>query len=748
MNQTVTHPAAAPAGSGPSENKAFLISDLCDLLSTYLDADAVSKIYRAYLFGAEAHKGQKRVSGEPYIYHPVAVARILAEMRMDEKSIMAAILHDVIEDTTTAKDQIAYEFGQEVAELVDGVSKLTNMQFENRAEAQAENFRKMILAMVQDIRVILVKLADRLHNMRTLSVMPPEKKRRIARETLEIYAPIAQRLGMHGLSLELEDLGFSAMYPLRQRILAEAVKRARGNRKEIVERIQQTVNSRLQHEDINARVSGREKHLYSLYRKMKEKHLSIAEVFDVYAFRIIVDNVDTCYRMLGVMHNLYKPVPGKFKDYIAIPKANGYQSLHTVLFGPYGVPIEIQIRTEEMDKVAEAGIAAHWLYKTGDSGSSMAHERARQWLRGLLELQQNAGNSLEFLENVKIDLFPDVVYVFTPKGEIKELPRGSTAVDFAYSVHTDVGNACVAVKIDRRLVPLRTELINGQTVEIITAPGARPNPLWLDFVVTGKARASVRNYLKNLKKEEAGDLGLRMLNRALSTYSLTLDDVPAERVQQVLKQYQFKTLAELLENIGLGNRTALLVAQQLQVAEADAAARAPADSRAGAIRNAFSRYVPSFFRGVKSPKHPLLIKGTEGMVVSFAKCCRPIPGDSILGYVTAGRGIVVHTEKCKNISEYRKRPEKWIDVAWEKETSADFAVDIRVDVINRRGVLATVAAAIAEMGSNIDSVNIRERDGKYTRMDLTIEVSGRKHLANVMRRVKSLELVAKISRIK
>ncbi len=745
MNQTVVNPAPPPGTA--TESKAFLISDLCDMLDTYLDKDAVSNIYRAYLFGAEAHKGQKRVSGEPYIYHPVAVARILAEMRMDEKSIMAAILHDVIEDTATAKDQIAYEFGQEVAELVDGVSKLTNMQFENRAEAQAENFRKMILAMVQDIRVILVKLADRLHNMRTLGVMPPEKKRRIARETLEIYAPIAHRLGMHVLCLELEELGFSSLYPIRHRIIDDSVRRARGNRKEIVERIQENFRARLEHEHIAGKVYGREKHLYSIYRKMKDKRLSFVEVFDVYAFRVLVDCVDSCYRMLGILHNLYKPVPGKFKDYIAIPKANGYQSLHTVLFGPFGVPIEIQIRTEEMDKVAEAGIAAHWLYKTGDAGSSMAHERARQWLRGLLEMQQSAGNSLEFLESVKIDLFPDVVYVFTPKGEIKELPRGSTAVDFAYSVHTDVGNSCVAVKIDRRLVPLRTELVNGQTLEVITAPGARPNPLWLDFVVTGKARASIRHYLKNLKKEEAGDLGMRMLNRALSAYSVTLEDIPLPRMEQVLKQYQFKTLNDLLESIGLGHRAALLVAQQLQI-NANADGSAAQDGRSGAIRNVFSRYVPAFFKGGKSPKHPLLIKGTEGMVVSFAKCCRPIPGDSILGYVTAGRGIVVHTEKCKNISEYRKRPDKWIDVAWEKETSADFPVDVRLDVINKRGVLATVAATIAEMGSNIDSVNIRERDGKYSRMDLTVEVSGRKHLASVMRRLKSLDIVAKINRIK
>lgn len=722
------------------------------MLETYLDREQVSQIYRAYLFGAEAHKGQKRMSGEPYIYHPIAVARIIAEMHMDDKSIIAAILHDVIEDTETAKDQIVSEFGEEVAELVDGVSKLTHIQFENRAEAQAENFRKMILAMVQDIRVILVKLADRLHNMRTLGVMPAEKKRRIARETLDIYAPIAHRLGMHAFRMELEELGFSSLYPLRYRILAEAVKRGRGNRKEVVERIQNNIGQQLEHEDLAATVVGREKHLYSLYRKMRDKRVPFNEVFDVYAFRVIVSTVDECYRMLGILHNLYKPVPGKFKDYIAIPKANGYQSLHTVLFGPFGVPIEMQVRTQEMDKVAEAGIAAHWLYKTGDSGSSVAHERARQWLKGLLEMQQTAGNSLEFLENVKVDLFPDVVYVFTPKGEIKELPRGSTAVDFAYSVHTDVGNSCVAVKINRRLVPLRTELVNGQTIEVITAPGARPNPLWLDFVVTGKARASVRHYLKNLRQEEASELGKRMLGRVLSAYSYTLDDVSPDQIKTLLDGFKISSLNNLLQEIGLGHRAALLVGQQVNsirmLSEDGLEQSAEAAKSSASIRNVFSRYMPSFLKGMKSSAKPLLIKGTEGMVVNFAKCCRPIPGDPILGYVTTGRGIVVHRNGCKNVTEYRKRPDNWVEVVWEAITKGDFQVDVRIDVENKRGVLAMVAATIAESGSNIDSINIQERDGRYSQMQVTIEVSDRKHLANIIRHVKSLELVSKITRIK
>ncbi|MCL5801264.1 MAG: RelA/SpoT family protein, partial [Gammaproteobacteria bacterium] len=526
----------------------FLIKDLTDLLETYLEPAQIAEIQRAYQFGARAHEGQQRLSGEPYIYHPLAVARILAEMHMDHQSILAALLHDVIEDTPTAKEQLAKEFGAEVAELVDGVSKLTHIHFETHAEAQAENFRKMLLAMVRDIRVILVKLADRLHNMRTLGAMPLDKRRRIARETLEIYAPIASRLGMNALRLELEDLGFAALYPMRYRILIEAVKKARGNRKEVVRKIENAIKRRLREEKLEGEVLGREKHLYSIYRKMLDKKLSFAEVTDVYGFRIIVDSVDTCYRVLGAVHNLYKPVPGKFKDYIAIPKANGYQSLHTALFGPYGVPIEVQIRTRDMDRISEAGIAAHWLYKAGEASSS-AQQRAHEWLRGLLEMQMNAGNSLEFLENVKIDLFPDEVYVFTPKGEIMQLPRGATVVDFAYAVHTDVGNTCVAAKIDRRLAPLSTTLANGQSVEVITSKHARPNPAWLNFVATAKARATIRHFLKNLKRDESIELGRRLLNMELDIYELSLDKLTPVRIKEVLKQYKLKTLDDLLEEI-------------------------------------------------------------------------------------------------------------------------------------------------------------------------------------------------------
>ncbi|MGB5537585.1 MAG: RelA/SpoT family protein, partial [Thiogranum sp.] len=629
---------ASPAPIPDSDASRFLISDLLDLLESYLETEQVREIYRAYLFGAEAHEGQTRVSGEPYIYHPIEVAHILAEMRMDAESIIAGILHDVIEDTGTLKETVTSEFSKDVAELVDGVSKLTQIKFESQAEAQAENFRKMILAMVRDIRVILVKLADRLHNMRTLGVMRSDKRRRIARETLEIYAPIANRLGMNQVRLELEELGFAALYPMRYRVLSDAVKKARGNRKEILNKIELAIQQRLDEEQLSCRLLSRQKHLYSLYKKIRDRVGSFTEVFDVYAFRVIVDSVDTCYRVLGKMHNLYKPVPGKFKDYIAIPKTNGYQSLHTVLFGPYGVPIEVQIRSEDMERVAEVGIAAHWLYKSSEkAGSNNAQTRAREWLRELLEMQRNAGNSLEFLESVKIDLFPDEVYVFTPAGDILELPRGATAVDFAYAVHTDVGNTCIAAKIDRRLAPLRTPLLNGQTVEVITATGAHPNPAWLNFVSTAKARSNVRHYLKNLQNDEATELGQRLLDKALHNINSALADIQDQPFDQVMAECGFKSRESLYADIGLGNRMAMLVARRLVPVEegSEEKTRETGHSK------------------------PLAIRDTEGMVVHFARCCRPIPGDAIVGFISSGRGLVIHTETCKNLTDFRRRPEKW-----------------------------------------------------------------------------------------
>ncbi len=711
-------------GLSAGDPTRFLVNDLCALLETYLEPEQIRRVERAYLFSAQAHQGQKRLTGEPYIYHPLAVAQTMAEMRMDADSIIAGILHDVIEDTPTAKEQLVIEFGQDVADLVDGVSKLTHLTSESRAEAQAENFRKMMLAMVNDLRVIMVKLADRLHNMRTLRIMPPEKRRRIARETLEIYAPIALRLGMNTLRVELEQLGFEALYPNRYRMLDNAVKRSRGNRKELLQKIEATITGRLQAAGIESRVFGREKSLYSIYRKMRQKRLSFKEVFDVFAMRMIVKDVDTCYRALGVIHNLYKPVPGRFKDYIAIPKANGYQSLHTVLFGPHGIPIEAQIRTEEMDRVAQVGIAAHWLYKTGDNSSIKAQTRAHQWLKDVLEIQQSAGNSQEFLEGVKADLFPDEVFVFTPAGEIRQLPRGATAVDYAYSVHSDVGNTCVAVKIDRRLAPLSTVLQSGQTVEVITAPSARPNPTWLNFVVTAKARANIRHFLKNQQHEEAIRLGQRLLGRALASYDLDIGSIDKTQIGSLLKDIGLDSFEALLKDIGLGNRMAQLVARRL----VDSGDKPLTSERASAA-------------GM-----PLAILGTEGMVVSFAKCCHPIPGDPIVGLMSAGRGLVIHRDACHNVTPHRDKLDKWIQVFWSQEPVGEFTTGIRVQSANQRGVLAALASKISDEGSNIENVSFEERDGITTTITFLLTVNSRRHLARIMRVIRSTPEVYRVQR--
>lgn len=713
---------------GEHDGPRFLISDLCIYLESYLSSEQIREVYRAYLFSAEAHDGQHRKSGEPYIYHPVAVARILAEMRMDHKCLMAAVLHDVIEDTHAAKETLAQVFDEEIAELVDGVSKLTQIDFKSRAEAQAANMRKMLLAMTKDIRVILIKLADRLHNMRTLGALKPKKSRRIAKETLEIYAPIANRLGINTLRLELEDLGFAHYWPWRFACLSGAVNRQRGARKEIVAKSEHAIKERLRQEGLEGRVVGRQKHLYSIYRKMLQKKLSFHEIVDVYAFRIIVDKLDTCYRVLGAVHSLYKPVPGRFKDYIAIPKSNGYQSLHTVLFGPNGVPIEIQVRTEDMHGMAESGIAAHWVYKTaaGQEGGG-AQTRASDWLQNLLEMQKGAGDSLEFLENVKIDLFPDEVYVFTPKGRILVLPKASTVVDFAYAIHSDVGSSCVAARIDRRLAPLRTRLYSGQTVEIITASGAKPNPGWLNFVVTGKARANIRGYLKHLQSREAELLGGRLLDKELGTYGLSLDRLDRDTLQRFLDEAGLPSLNLLLKEIGLGNRMPILVARRLAGSE-------PGELRENA--------------GQHSSGH-LVIKGTEGMVVYFGKCCRPIPGDSIIGVFCPGKGIAVHRQNCRNLGDFSRPGHNWLEVHWEGEGEAELQLptEIRVDVGNQRGTLATVAAAIAEMRSNIENVGSHERDGITSTISFLITVHGRLHLANIMRRLRALPSVTRIVRV-
>ncbi len=705
-----------------------LIQRLCTTLSGYLDQKQIDQCVQAYEFGADAHAGQYRKSGEAYICHPISVAISLAEMRMDVSGIMAAILHDVIEDTPVSKAELTNRFSEEVAELVDGVTKLSKIDSRSHAEAQAENVRKMIMAMGKDLRVIMVKLADRLHNMQTLGAMPAEKKRRIARETLDIYAPIANRLGMNNIRHKLEALSFEAMYPMRHDILKSSVKKARGNRRKIVDTIENAIKNRIDQAQLSCEVSGREKNLYSIYQKMLSKKISLADVFDVYAFRVFCDDVDTCYRVLGLVHNLYQPIPGRFKDYIALPKANGYQSLHTILIGPYGVPVEIQIRTHEMHRMAESGIAAHWLYKSDDDKSEKFQARANEWLRELLEIQKSAGDSLEFIENLKVDLFPQEVFVFTPKGSIVKIPRGATIIDFAYAVHTDIGNACVSARIDRQLAPLQTQLENGVTVEIITAPWARPNPLWLNYVITAKARSSIRSYLKHFKQQEAIILGRRLLEKELQAMHLPLDNVDQERITAVLKVTGVQSFDELLEDIGLGNKMPFLIAKQISQDDVNAAIK---------LDNCES-----------SQKSPLMIKGTEGMVIALAKCCRPIPGDSIIGFFNPGKGIVVHHHGCRNRNIGRKKQTNWLDVEWSLDTVGEFPVDIRIEILNQRGSLATIATAISETDSNIENVAVVDQDDRISVDLITLTVKDRVHLAKIMRRLKELSIVLKITRVK
>jgi len=638
--------------------------------SGYLKPEDISQLQSAYHFSEAAHQGQFRQSGEPYITHPLAVANILAQWHLDSQALTAALLHDVMEDTAVTKTEISRNFGKPVAELVDGVSKLDRIEFETHERAQAENFRKMLLAMARDVRVILIKLADRLHNMRTLEAVEPRKRRRIARETLDIYAPIANRLGLNSIYQELEDLSFKHLYPDRHRVLAKAVKAARGNRREVVGKVLEAIKRRLKENKIEAQVHGREKHLYSIYRKMREKHLSFAQVLDVFGFRIIVTDTNACYIALGALHGLFKPIPGKFKDYVAIPKANGYQSLHTTLFGPFGTPLEVQIRTTEMHKIAEAGVASHWLYKTFDTSLSDLQKKTHQWLQSLLQMQSESGDSAEFLEHLKVDLFPDEVYVFTPRGQIMALPRGATAVDFAYAVHTDIGNRCVAVKINQELMPLRTELKNGDRVEVITAAHAKPNPLWLNFVVTGKARSAIRHFLKTVHFDESVHLGERLLNQALANFNASAAAVKDTQWDRLVRETNAKSRQEILSDIGLGKRLSAVVARKLlSLGEALPPESAPAGS--------------------------VVIHGSEGMAVQFARCCKPIPGDPIIGMISKGQGMVIHMHDCPAISRTRADPERLLDVAWAAETRKLFEVSIKLVVQNRRGVLAQVAAEIA-----------------------------------------------------
>lgn len=709
-------------------------------LKHYLKSEDITQVWEAYRYADQAHQGVVRKTGEPYISHPVSVACILADMHMDLPTIMAALLHDVVEDTDISTDDIKEKFGQQVAELVDGVTKLDKIEFQSASVAQAENFRKMLLAMSQDVRVILVKLADRLHNMQTLEGMRPEKQKLIAKETLDIYAPIANRLGLNEIYQELEDLSFKYLHPMRYNAIANAVMAARGNRKEVVSKILESIKHQLVGMKIEAEVSGREKHLYSIYKKMIGKTTSFSQIYDIYGFRVVVKDLASCYSALGALHGLYKPITSKFKDYIAIPKANGYQSLHTTLFGPFGTPIEVQIRSAEMHNIAAAGVAAHWLYKSSDAQLTALQQKTHQWLQRLLEIQSDSADSLDFLEHLKIDLFPDEVYVFTPKGKILALPKGATAVDFAYAVHSGIGNSCVAVRINQDLAPLRTELHNGDHVEIITGSLAKPNPAWLNYVVTGRARAHIRHYLKSQHSTESAHLGERMLNQALRAMHIEPDQITEAHWQKLIRDYGLKKKSEILTDIGLGKRQNVMVAHQLL-----AMGEMLEESPEGGI----GKFLGKIFRKPSKPLDTITIRGSEGMAVQFAPCCRPIPGDPILGFINKDKGLVVHTHDCPAIRKFRLDPEKWLDVEWEPDSEHLYKANLNLTVANQPGMLAKIASGIADAGSNIDNVSVEEPDGSsYANLYFTVQVKNRIHLAELMRGLRKIPDVVRINRSK
>jgi GTP pyrophosphokinase len=700
------------------------IAEFTRHLGHYLPGPDVALVERAFAFSESAHQGQFRKSGEPYITHPLAVASILSQWRLDAQGLAAALLHDVMEDSGVTKTEIESSFGKPVADMVDGVSKLDQIEFQSREDAQAESFRKMLLAMAQDVRVILIKLADRLHNMRTLDAMAPTHRERIARETLDIYAPIANRLGLNALYLELQELSFKNLYPMRYRVLARQIKSARGNRREVMNRILQSIREGLKTAGIAATVTGREKTVYSVYKKMREKHYTFSQVFDIYGVRVLVKDVTACYAALGVLHNQYKPIPGKFKDYIAIPKANGYQSLHTTLFGPFGTPLEAQIRTHDMHRVAEAGVAAHWLYKSGDQlGIAEAQQQTHRWLQSLLEIGSESRDSKEFLEHIKGDLFPDAIYVFTPKGKIMALPHGATAVDFAYAVHTDIGHHCTAARINYELMPLRTELKNGDQVEILTSPTARPNPSWLNFIATGKARSRIRHFLKSLQQRESAALGERMLEQALASLKVAPETITWERWEGLQKEYGARTRLEILADIGLGKRLSFVVAQALT--RASRGDDAPAPAKAGTLQ----------------------LRGVEGMAIQYGKCCRPIPGDAIVGQFRRGQGLLVHTRDCPTLRKSRVDTDQVIDVEWAPDVQGVFEAGMRLLVADQRGLLAELATAIADAGANIEYVSMeRPDDASVFNMFFSVQVRDRRHLANVMRALHRIPEVKRVQR--
>jgi len=725
-----TEPSDATIDPSATDRKVVSFSDLTDRLKVYMSSGDIQKVKAAFRFSDTAHLGQFRKSGEPYITHPIAVAKILAHWRMDVGAVQAALLHDVMEDSGTSKQDLAEQFGPAVAELVDGVSKLDRLNFASNAQAQAESFRKMLLAMARDVRVILIKLADRLHNVRTLSAVDRERQKRIARETLDIYAPIAHRLGLNEIYRELQEACFALLYPLRYRVLEKAVFTARGNRREVLKKIHVAVQNALARSKLRAEIFGREKTLFGIYRKMVEKRLSFSEVLDIYGFRVVLNSVPDCYLALGVLHGLYKPVPGKFKDYIAIPKVNGYQSLHTTLIGPFGQPVEFQLRTREMNRVAESGVAAHWLYKEDEQTLSDMQSRTHQWLQSLIELQQQTGDSAEFLENIKVDLFPDKVYIFTPKGKIVSLPRGATAVDFAYSIHTDIGNKCIAARINGEVQPLRTELRNGDVVEIVTGPVARPNPAWLGFVRSGRARAEIRHFLRTMKRQESVDLGARLLEQAAAQFSFNVADAGPEAWSELVREAQARDRDELLADVGLGRRLAAVLVRQLSrirsrsASASDARASGPAPSAA-----------------------PVQIQGTEGMALQMANCCTPIPGDEVVGQLRRDLGLVVHQSDCTHAQRARRAdPDRWLDLQWSEDPVGLYAVNMDVRARNERGVLGYVAVAVAEAESNILSVNIEDEDAREVTIHFKIQVHDRRHLARVVRMLRRIRQVTRVAR--
>ena len=720
INSSPASESKSPPSIYQYEDPAYRV--FVDTLS-YLEPDEIALVLEAYRFSDAAHAGQTRLSGEPYITHPLAVAGALAEWRMDAQAITAALLHDVMEDTAVSKAEIAEHFGKQVAELVDGLSKLDKIEFQSYQDAQAENFRKMLMAMARDLRIVLIKLADRRHNLQTMAPIRPEKRRRIAHETLEIYAPIATRLGLNNISRQLQDLSFKHIYPMRFRVLTRAVKAVRGNRRELLTKILDGIRCKLQEANIDAGVFGREKSLYSIYHKMVDKRLSFSQVLDIYGFRIIVRDVQTCYLALGALHSRYKPVPGKFKDYIAIPKGNGYQSLHTTLIGPYGTPIEIQIRTQGMHHLAEEGIASHWLYKDSEESGADLQLKMHKWLQSLLELQSPTGDSSEFLEHVKVDLFPDEVYVFTPKGKILSLPRGATVIDFAYAVHTDIGHRCVAARIDHELIPLSAELANGNQVEIITAPHANPNPAWLMYVKTGRARSKIRQFLKAIQQDGSSALGESMLNQELRALGVVPSEIPATVWEQVIRDSGKKSRREVFSDIGLGRCLAAIIAHRL-VANGE---------------------VPQTEASVSAP---LVIRGTEGMAIQLASCCQPIPGDPIIGLLRKGQGLRIHTHVCPAARKSRSsEPQNWIHVEWDPEPGQFFDVRIKVTANNVRGLLGRVATGIAQAGVNIEHVDMDgEKPGVFTELNFQVQVSGRTHLATLMRSLRRIPDVIRITR--